>query len=157
MIRFSVAQADKAPESYDIIVAVASFHHLPTVATRRYTLAGLYQSLVYDGKLIMTNWCYSDWFKKKFRREIRKAGLLALVTLGYKSKNDIMVPWLTSARELVAHRLYHIFGQGELTSLMQQEGFTGVSHTYIRTDGAKTSREADGRNMLTVGVKRIYA
>jgi SAM-dependent methyltransferase len=134
MIRFSVAQAEKTPESYDIIIAVASFHHLPTVATRRYTLAGLYQSLVYDGKIIMTNRCYSDWFKKKFRREIGRARVLSLLTLGYKSKDDIMVPRLRNDRSLVAHRLYHVFGQLELTRLMQQEGFAGVSHTYVRTD-----------------------
>lgn len=107
-------------EHYDIVIGVASFHHVPTVRTRLLTLAGIYQSLVYGGRIIMTNWCYSTWFKKKFRREIQRARAVSLLTLGYKSRNDIMVPWLTNERSLVARRLYHIFGQVELTRLLQQ-------------------------------------
>lgn len=80
-------------ESFDVIIGIASFHHLPTKQERDTTLGFIYYALQYEGALIMTNWCYSDWFKEKFKKPIQKALLKSLYTLGKSSKNDIMVPW----------------------------------------------------------------
>jgi hypothetical protein len=83
-------------EEYDVVIAIASFHHLPTEGQRRFVLDGIYECLVYGGVVIMTNWCYSDWFKEKYRSEIRLASWKNIATLGYCNKNDIMIPWKDS-------------------------------------------------------------
>jgi trans-aconitate methyltransferase len=64
-------------ESFDVVVGVASFHHLPTRDKRSTTLAALYAGLCYGGSIIMTNRCYSDWFRGKFANEIRRARLIS--------------------------------------------------------------------------------
>lgn len=79
-------------EYFDIVIAVASFHHLPTKYERETALGFIYYTLSYEGSVIMTNWCYSDWFRNKFKKQIQKAFAKALYTLGKTSKNDIMVP-----------------------------------------------------------------
>ncbi|MEI7477859.1 MAG: class I SAM-dependent methyltransferase [bacterium] len=80
-------------ETYDCIIAVASFHHLPHEPARLEALNGMYQSLSYDGICIMTNRCYSDRFKKKYKKEITQARRKVLWSLGYSDRHDIMVPW----------------------------------------------------------------
>lgn len=65
----------------------------------------------------MTNRCYSDWFKDKYRSEIRSASWKSMATLGYFDKNDIMVPWKDSEGNLISKRLYHIFSINELDRL----------------------------------------
>jgi hypothetical protein len=71
----------KEKEIYDVVIGIASFHHLPTVDQRSFVLDGIYESLVYDGLFIMTNRCYSDWFKDKYRAEIRSALWKNIATL----------------------------------------------------------------------------
>lgn len=100
---------DTPQESVDCIVAIASFHHLPTSRERSSVLEYMYQSLTYNGCFIMTNWCYSDWFVKKYHKEKRQARILAFFTAGRKDKDDIMIPWKNVQGTVLAKRLYHIF------------------------------------------------
>jgi hypothetical protein len=138
MVAFLV---DAKPEEYDVIIGVASFHHLPTQQLRTLALDSMYASLAYEGVCIMTNWCYSDWFKQKYRREIRLASWKSIATLGYISKNDIMVPWKENDGKIVSTRLYHIFSQQELSRLFIGSGFSHITNTYVDSDGKETSVE----------------
>lgn len=79
----------------------------------------------------MTNRCYSDWFKDKYRLEIRSASWKSIATLGYFSKNDIMVPWKDSTGKLISKRLYHVFSPTELNRLIKATGFTDINHFYV--------------------------
>lgn len=106
-------------EEFDVVIAVASFHHLPNQAQRIFVLDGIYEAMSYDGVFLMTNRCYSDWFKDKYRLEIRSASWKSIATLGYFNKNDIMVPWKDSKGILISKRLYHIFSISELNRLTQ--------------------------------------
>jgi hypothetical protein len=147
---------DCKPESYDCIVLVASFHHLPTAQHRILALEWMYTSLEYDGLILMTNRCYSDWFKQQYKQAIRKAWSKSLYTLWYCSRHDIMVPWKNNAGELVAHRLYHIFSQSELAKLITWAWFSQVNHTYMQQNGDIGYNQADGRNLITTMRKTIY-
>jgi 2-polyprenyl-3-methyl-5-hydroxy-6-metoxy-1,4-benzoquinol methylase len=106
-------------EQFDIIIAIASFHHLPTLQQRAFVFDGIYEHLQYNGICIMTNRCYSDWFMEKYRSEIRLASWKNRATLGYYDKNDIMVPWKDNNGKVIDKRLYHIFSQNELATLGQ--------------------------------------
>ncbi|MBP6086220.1 class I SAM-dependent methyltransferase [Patescibacteria group bacterium] len=144
------------PEEYDVIIGVASFHHLPTQQLRSLALDSMYACLAYEGACIMTNRCYSDWFRQKYRREIRLASWKSIATLGYKDKNDIMVPWKENDGKIVSTRLYHIFSQKELSRLFLGSGFSHIKHVYVDNTGKETSAEQEGRNLITVGRKTIY-
>ncbi len=143
-------------ESVDCVIAIASFHHLPTVVQRTEVLNGIYTSLQYNGCFLMTNWCYSDWFKEKYKSAIRKAFWKSFLTLWYFNKDDIMVPWKNAQWKLLADRLYHIFSPWELGKLFIQSWFTKLEQVYIDSAGNTNSKERDGRNLISSGVKSIY-
>lgn len=143
-------------EYFDIVIAIASFHHLPNSEQRSKVLEWIYGGLVYGGEYIMTNWCYSDWFKKRFAPAIKKSFWKSLLTLWYFNKNDIMVPRKTPEGKLVADRLYHIFTPKELGNLMIQSGFSRIEQVYITNDWEISNNEKVGRNMVTSGIKSIY-
>lgn len=143
-------------EYFDCIISVAGFHHLPTSQDRETALGFIYYTLAYEGSLIMTNRCYSDWFREKYKKEIRKALAKSLYTLGKNSKNDILVPWKANDWSLVANRLYHIFRYRELKNLLTQSGFTHIEQWYIKTDWSTTDYEREWRNLFSVGRKSIW-
>jgi SAM-dependent methyltransferase len=143
-------------EEYDVVIAVASFHHLPTQDQRAYVLDGIYECLSYDGIFTMTNRCYSNWFNDKYRLEIRSASWKSIATLWYYNKNDIMVPWKDSQWILISKRLYHIFSISELNRLLQASGFTGIEHFYVDNGWKETQQVKDGRNLVSGMRKTIY-
>ena len=51
-------------ESLDLIVACASFQHLPTEKERLVVMKNAYRALNYEGMLIFTNWAFSERFLK---------------------------------------------------------------------------------------------
>lgn len=143
-------------EEFDVVIAVASFHHLPTVQQRSYVLDWIYDALSYDWLYIMTNRCYSDWFKDKYRSEIRSASLKSIATLGFYNKNDIMVPWKDSQWILISKRLYHIFSISELNRLTQASWFSNIQHFYVDNEWNETQNVKEGRNIVSVMKKTIY-
>lgn len=143
-------------DEYDIVIAVASFHHLPNQTQRAFVLDGIYESMSYDGIFLMTNRCYSDWFKDKYRSEIRSASWKSIATLWYFNKNDIMVPWKDSQWVLISNRLYHIFSISELNRLTQASGFSNIEHFYVDNEWKETQNIKDGRNVVSVMRKTIY-
>ncbi len=143
-------------ESIDCIIGIASFHHLPTVQQRSFVLDGIYAALTYNGCFIMTNWCYSDWFKKKYKTAITQARWKSYLTLWYFNKDDIMIPWKNPQWELLATRLYHIFSPWELGKLITQAWFSKLEQVYISWSGEITPHESEGRNLISSCVKSIY-
>ncbi|MEI7563365.1 MAG: class I SAM-dependent methyltransferase [bacterium] len=57
-------------ESFDFVIGVASFQHMPSKKDRYYLLKNSYRVLVYEGKLIMSNWSLSQWFLRKYSKEM---------------------------------------------------------------------------------------
>ena len=143
-------------EEYDVVIAVASFHHLPTQDQRAYVLDWIYECLSYDGIFTMTNRCYSDWFNEKYRLEIRSASWKNIATLGYYNKNDIMVPWKDSQWVLISKRLYHIFSQSELSRLLKASWFSNIEHFYVNNEGIETQNVREWRNIVSFMRKTIY-
>lgn len=145
-----------ASQEFDVIVGVASFHHLPTSAHRTIAASGIYSGLAYEWVCILTNRCYSTWFKNKFKKEILEARVKAGISLGYYDPDDIMVPRKNSNQKLISKRLYHIFSQKELSKLFSIAGFGKIDHFYVDNTGKKTSHEEDWRNLITVMKKSIW-
>jgi SAM-dependent methyltransferase len=52
-------------ESFDVIIGVASFQHIPSSRERLFLMKHFYRALRYDGLLIMTNRSLSHWFLQK--------------------------------------------------------------------------------------------
>ena len=104
-------------ESYDIIIGIASFHHLPSFGLRITTANHIYRSLSYDGLCFLTNRSASDWFNKRFRPSIMKASLKCLVSFGIYKPNDLFLPRKNDKKGETYFRYYHIFSLEELEKI----------------------------------------
>src|SRR6185369_14628747 len=96
-------------EEYDMIICIASFHHLPSSRVRVTTANHMYRALVYDGFCFMTNRTDSEWFKNKFRTSIRQGWLKSIASLGVYRPNDLFLPRKSESHDKVFQRYYHIF------------------------------------------------
>lgn len=66
-------------ESFDVVVACASFQHLPNREERQTLIDTCYRVLRYEGVLMMTNWAFSKRFLKRHWRIFIASGLKALM------------------------------------------------------------------------------
>ncbi len=141
-------------ESFDYIIGIASFQHIPSRRERFYLMKNFYRLLRYDGKVLMTNWSFSSRFIKKYQREIIKAILKYCISRGKKEWNTIMIPWI--AHRQIFWRLYHIFTRKELLALHVLSGFSVEKITYLDTKGNETGDRKTSKNMLTIAQKRVF-
>ena len=141
-------------ESFDYIIGIASFQHIPTKKDRFYLMKNFYRLLAYDGKLIMTNWSFSSRFLHKFQSEILKAILKYIISRGKKEWNTIMIPWISQRQ--IARRSYHIFTRQELLALHVLSWFMIEKVTYLDTKGKETSQRQQSKNTLTIGQKKVF-
>lgn len=141
-------------ESFDYIIGIASFQHIPTQKDRFYLMKNFYRLLVYDGKLMMTDWSFSSRFLQKFQSEILKAILKYVISRGKREWNTIMIPWISQRQ--IAWRSYHIFTRKELLALHVLSWFMIEKVTYLDTKGKETSDRRQSKNTLTIGQKKVF-
>lgn len=141
-------------ESFDYIIGIASFQHIPTKKERFYLMKNFYRLLRYDGKILMTNWSFSSRFLSKFQHEMMRAILKYVISRGKKEWNTIMIPWI--AQRQTFWRLYHIFTRKELLALHVLSGFSVEKITYLNTKGDETSERRQSKNTLTIAQKKVF-
>ncbi len=108
---------EEQQQKYDVIIMVASFQHIPNKQERLIILKNCYKSLNYEWKLIMVNWAFTKWFKKKYRKQIILSLLKSLI--GLNQINDIYIPWKDPENNTTYQRYYHIFSGEELNKLLK--------------------------------------
>ena len=133
-------------ESFDVIVACASFQHLPQVLERQRLIDMCYCLLRYEGLLMMTNWAFSKWFLKKHWRIFVKSGFKFLISLGK--------PWV--GKDSLELRYYHLFSLEELRLLLTNGGFRIKKLSYVDRRGEEVSSWKNSNNSRFVAVKTIF-
>ncbi len=127
--------------SFDVIYAIASFHHLADKETRIKALKEMQRVLVAGGILVMTNWNLTgEWGVQK-------------VAKGYYQDvgdGNYIVPWKNSNGVVIGERFYHSFGKEEMTALLEGVGFI-LQEQYFTKHGEKTNH-AEGMNLVSVAV-----
>lgn len=132
---------------FDVAMAVAVLHHVPS---REYRLAALreaYRVLKPGGWLLMTNW---DRWKPRYAKEQLVAAAKKLLGLSPYDFKDIFITWDRGGKRV--HRYYHAFTRGELASLCRAAGFSVVDNYYV-AKGARTSWWK-GDNLVTICRKK---
>lgn len=141
-------------ESFDFIIWIASFQHIPTKNERLFLMKSFYQSLKYWWKLIMTNRSFSKRFLKKYKRTIVKSIFKSIYTLGWHSRNNIEIPrknWNN-----IDYRFYHIFLKEELKSLWKESSFILEKLTYIDKYWHTKNTRVNSSNSLFIAKKEIF-
>jgi len=127
---------------FDLVIMIASFHHLPSFETRLELLKKINKEMKLGGRIVMTNWNLgSIWaLNKKL-----KPGWKEL------SKNDFLVPWKDKDGKIITQRYYHSFSKAELKDLLSQAGFKVEISEFSK--GTAWSDDNGGRNLITTAVK----
>jgi ubiquinone/menaquinone biosynthesis C-methylase UbiE len=140
-------------ESFDFVIGVASFQHIPTTKERFFVIKNVYRILKYDGKLIMTNRSFSRWFLRKFQKDFLHSLRKYIVSLGKHEWNSIMIPRKNG--KTIDKRFYHIYTLGELKKLISLSGFITEKVWYIDKWIIVSSRK-ESQNSLIIAKKSIF-
>lgn len=140
-------------QTFDFVIAVASFQHIPLYRERLLIMKNIYRILNYDGKYMMFNWSFSHWFFKKYTFELLKSFLIWILSLLTKPINDIFIPWKQEWKTY--YRYYHIFFLFELKKLAKMSSFIVQKLCYISKNWEKTVSRKQARNSMIVCKKSI--
>lgn len=131
--------------TFDHILPIASFHHIPGRELRIQTLQEMKRLLKQEGYILMTNWNLHQWRFARLRWATNIAGMLGKHN---REKNDLLIPWYTQDKQLLAQRYYHGFTKSEIASLARAAGLRVVAQ-YYETRGLHVPRRK-GQNLVSV-------
>jgi len=144
---------DLEQQSIDIILCLASFHHLTNKHDRLLALHNMYRSLSYGGIAILINRSFSDRFLKKYYPSLIKACWKSIITLGQRKRNDLLIPRKDPQyqdNKKTYDRYYHMFSLSELRNLLRTSDFSVIKSTYIDQQGQETDSWKDSRNSILI-------
>lgn len=140
-------------ESFDFVIWIASFQHIPTIKERFFVIKNVYRILKYEGKLLMTNRSFSRWFLRKYQKDFLHSLRKYITSLGKHQWNDLMVPRKNG--KTIAKRYYHIYTLAELKKIISLSGFTMEKIGYL-CKWKMTSSRKDSQNSLVIAKKTIF-
>lgn len=108
-----ILDANFDENSFDIILCIATFHHIKTKREKIALLKNIYKWLKPGGYLLMTNW---NLFQNSYIKYI--------INFQKHSWNDFLVPYRDGNGKLLTNRFYHSFTISELKSLVSKTGFS---------------------------------
>lgn len=129
-------------ESFDVVLAVAALHHVPSDAYRLQSIAECRRVLKPGGRLLMTNW--ARWKPQHWSSYVIGA-LQSLLRLRPYDIGDVLVSWDRGEK---ADRYVHVFTKSELARLARHAGFTVERLDYV-VDGESSPAWKAG-NMVAV-------
>jgi len=138
------------PLSQDIIIFLASFHHIRSQRQRLSILKQAYQILNYGGKVILIN---RNLRNSRYYKLLIKNILINFFTLRRNDINWVYVPW--KKKERVFQRYYHIFHTKELRELLRSAGFEHLKQFFVDSKGKITTKRRGSRNLISIATKSI--
>lgn len=119
--------------TFDIVLAFAALHHLPSVAIRQKVLSDIHTHLVRNGLLLHSNWQFLH--SERLRNRIQpweRAGIQAENV----DPGDFLLDWRRGGAGL---RYVHHFSQAELAHLAANTGFSVQESFLSDGEGGKLS------------------
>lgn len=127
--------------SFDVIISLAAFHHIPSVKSRLQALRSMQELLKPGGTLIITVW---NLWQPKYRKHIARAFFRSLFSMGNYHVYDTFIPW---GKKKIP-RYYHCFTPREMKNLLKKSGFT-LQEKHI-TKGKSKATLLTGHNQTYI-------
>lgn len=140
-------------ESFDFVIGIASFQHIPTIKERFFVIKNAYRILKYEGKLLMSNRSFSLWFLKKYQKDFLHSLRRYVLSFGKNQRNDLMVPRKNG--KTIDKRFYHIYTLTELKKIVSLSGFIIEKLCYLNKWTTIYSRK-ESQNSLIIAKKSIF-
>ena len=131
-------------QDFDVVLAIAMLHHVPSRQLRLNALHEVYRVLKSGGHFLMTNW---DRWKPEYWKEVIVATLKKIIGISPYDFKDIFIAWKRGDRKV--QRYYHAFTMGELRELCVTVGFEVVEQYYTDKEG-KAVKWWNGKNLVTI-------
>ncbi|MFA6027475.1 MAG: class I SAM-dependent methyltransferase [Patescibacteria group bacterium] len=135
-------------EEFNVAMAIAVFHHIPSLKLRREALREVSRVLKPKSYFLMTNW---NLWQKKYKNLNYKYGLQKILRLNDFDQGDVLVPWKNSKGKIIQKRYYHSFKLKELNDLAKSTGFKIIKQ-YYSLRGAKSDIKS-ASNILSIWQK----
>ena len=145
---------DIPQESYDFIIWIASFQHIPTQWEKLFLMKHFYRTLKYWGKIIMINWSLSKRFLKKFKKTIINSYIKCIITFWKHKRRNLSIPWKNWWE--TKKRFYHIFSISELETLAKEWWFLIDKLTYIDKIWQEIADRKKSNNTILIWAKNIF-
>ena len=146
-LEFVVGEMTNLPfpdQSFEVVVAIASFNHIPGQELQLKSLSEMKRVLKPGGLVLMTNW---NLLSESAQKNIAKHGWKVLQE-SPEQGIDVMVPWKNPQGEILGERYYHGFTPEELTNLANATDFQIVD-LYYSHKGERLD-QASGANIISV-------
>ena len=121
-------------DEFELAIAVASIHHLPSDRYRRMAIREAWRTIKPGGHLIMLNW--NRWLLE-YKGEIADMLWRWITRSGYDF-GDMLIPWKRGPEKL--DRYYHAFRPHELRKLCEEVGFEVLENEMVQ----------GGKNLMTI-------
>ncbi len=117
-----------APASFDIAVALAVLHHVPSFELRVAVLQNIHALLKPGGAVILTNWHFER--NERLRKKVVPWQTVAIDERGLEP-GDALLSW---ERGGVGYRYCHLLTMSEVQRIAEQSGFQVVEQFYADAD-----------------------
>ena len=116
-------------ESFDYVISIAVFHHMPTPFYRRKFLKEVSRVLKRNGLFVCTVWSFSSQKEILFKN-------ISLKIRGKLGIRDALIPFKDDKGEIITSRYYHFFTPLELKRVVSGAGFK-VEKIFEKGKGKK--------------------
>ena len=147
---------EQASESVDVIICVASFHHIPDRETREYFLQQVYRILRYGGVMITIDRSRSYRMMRKYWKAILRSLGQSITSFGRHEYNTLTIPFHNTTKDIVHERVYHFFTRRELRDLATTQWYIIDAMTYSHPDGSFSDSRSSASNICTLLRKDIF-
>ena len=117
-----------ADASFDIVIALAVLHHIPSFDLRVAVLRDIHALLMPGARLILTNWAFD-------RNERQRKRIVAWSDAGFDERalelGDALLVW---KRGGVGYRYCHLITKAEMIRMADASGFEVVKQYYADAD-----------------------
>lgn len=139
-------------ESFDYIISIASFQHIPDNKERKELLDNCNKALKNWWNFISINRSFSHWFIKKYWQSLLGWIIKYIFSIWEYLRNDLLIPW--KSEWIVFKRFYHIFSLKELKYLVQSSWFHIEKLWYLNKTWEITDRRNTSSNSLLIVKKK---
>lgn len=148
---FRIANITELPfdqEHFNVVFAIAVFHHIPSQAYRQKVLSEINRVLKDQGIFIMTNWnlWQKHWWGLLY--QYTKDKIFGKSELDYF---DVFRPWKNEKGEIVTQRYCHAYTKRELKKLLENSDFKILDQSYLKK--GQKANWLSGYNLVTVAQK----
>ncbi len=125
--------------SFDLILAIASLHHIPSEEMRQKALEEMKRVITKKGTIILLNWnMFGDWVQNKVQKG----------DYNEFEPGEFIVPWRDGSKKNYGDRYYHGFTPEEIEKLCKKVGLT-IQEQYFTKRGER-SEGRDGDNIISI-------